>query len=339
VTNDRDRDWIVPVAAIVACEAALFAILFAAGKTPAPLLLANSMVAFVALSIYAVARLVWTILRMMAEREPEPGRRLLHIARQAPPRIVAVIVGVELAAISAAFFSALKAAIPNIVPFWADAPIAVAERLALGQDAWRFAQHWLGWAMPWFDSLYLMWIAIQLAALYAVLTLQPSPKKTQALVSYFLLWLLVGLVAAAAFSSAGPVFYDRIFGSHEFAQLGPALASLHADGALAASERLWAAHLGLSHSVGAGISAMPSLHIGCAVWLALVLRDYVPKLQLLGWLYALLIWIGSVLLGWHYALDGPAGALGALIVWRSTPAFIRLIRWPTVRRQSLAVAS
>jgi hypothetical protein len=326
-TPSRDRDWIIPVTAIVAVEAILFAILFVSGKTPAPLLLANSMVAFVALSIYAIMSLVWTIFRLMAAGEPEPGRRLLEIARQAPPRIVAVIVGVELAAISAALFSALKAAIPNVVPFWADGPVASLERTAIGEDAWRLAQHLFGWAMSLFDTLYLLWFPIQLVALYAVMTLRPSTKKAQALVSYFVLWLAVGLFAATAFSSAGPIFYDRIFGSQVFADLRPSLASLNANGVLAASDRLWSAHEGLSHSVGAGISAMPSLHVACAVWLALIVRALMPRLQVLGWTYAVLIWIGSVILGWHYALDGPAGAIGAILVWCWTPKLIRLFQW------------
>ena len=32
--------------------------------------------------------------------------------------------------------------------------------------------------------------------------------------------------------------------------------------------------------------------------------------------YFVLIWIGSVQLGWHYASDGLAGALGMLAVWQ-----------------------
>lgn len=324
LTRSRERDWLMPVCAITALQAALYALVYLSSAAPRPLLLSNSLVAFVALGIYAVVRLVWAIVAMMIRGEREPARRLYDAARQMPPRVAAVVAGVELAAVNAALFSALKAAIPNVVPFWADRPIMLIERALLGDDAWRVAQHWIGWATPGIDLLYILWIAIQLAAIYAVMTLAPSPRKTQAIVCYFLLWEVVGLFAAAAFSSAGPIFYDRIFGGAQFAALAPTLASLHGNAALAASERLWAAHMGLSTSVGAGISAMPSLHVACAVWLALVLRAFLPKVQALGWAYAALIWVGSVLLGWHYALDGPAGALGAILVWRWTPAFSRL---------------
>ena len=32
--------------------------------------------------------------------------------------------------------------------------------------------------------------------------------------------------------------------------------------------------------------------------------------------YTLLIWLGSVQLGWHYVADGLAGILGMMLLWR-----------------------
>jgi hypothetical protein len=68
--------------------------------------------------------------------------------------------------------------------------------------------------------------------------------------------------------------------------------------------------------LGAGISAMPSMHIAMACWAALALRAYSRKMQWVGWTYVGLIWFGSVHLGWHYFTDGVVGALGALVVWQ-----------------------
>jgi hypothetical protein len=40
--------------------------------------------------------------------------------------------------------------------------------------------------------------------------------------------------------------------------------------------------------------------------------------------YALIVQVGSVLMGWHYAIDGYAGALGAVLAWRIA---VPMMRW------------
>jgi hypothetical protein len=44
-------------------------------------------------------------------------------------------------------------------------------------------------------------------------------------------------------------------------------------------------------------------------------------------LYGLVILVGSVHLGWHYAVDGYAGIAGALILWWIAGAALRRTRW------------
>ena len=51
----------------------------------------------------------------------------------------------------------------------------------------------------------------------------------------------------------------------------------------------------MESGIGAGISAMPSLHVAMAVF----------------W-----TWIGSFHLGWHYALDGLVSLIGVILIWR-----------------------
>ena len=60
---------------------------------------------------------------------------------------------------------------------------------------------------------------------------------------------------------------------------------------------------------------MPSIHLAMAmlfVLLAFEVRKW------LGWLfvgYAVIMQIGSVILGWHYAVDGYAGIILAYLIW------------------------
>ena len=65
-----------------------------------------------------------------------------------------------------------------------------------------------------------------------------------------------------------------------------------------------------------GISAMPSVHVAMAVLFALTLGEAFPLLRATGWLYALCVQIGSVVLAWHYAIDGYVATLLTLAVWK-----------------------
>jgi hypothetical protein len=65
----------------------------------------------------------------------------------------------------------------------------------------------------------------------------------------------------------------------------------------------------------AGIAAMPSLHVGVSVLFVLVAWQMSRLLGLLLAVYAVAIQIGSVVLAWHYAVDGYLGALFAIGSW------------------------
>ena len=53
-----------------------------------------------------------------------------------------------------------------------------------------------------------------------------------------------------------------------------------------------------------------------AVLFALTLGEAFPLLRVTGWLYVLCIQLGSVVLAWHYAIDGYVSALLTLAVWK-----------------------
>lgn len=134
-----------------------------------------------------------------------------------------------------------------------------------------------------------------------------------------LVWMIFGTLLANLMSSAGPCYFGRVTG------LDDPCASLAgylrwADGShrvwvLAAQDMLWKAHTASKIGLGAGISAMPSMHVAIALLVAILLRRTHRALGLLGVAYCAGIALGSVHLGWHYAIDGYVGALDAILVW------------------------
>ena len=78
-----------------------------------------------------------------------------------------------------------------------------------------------------------------------------------------------------------------------------------------------------------GISAMPSLHVAAVTFIAVFLFQTSSLMGAIGVLYAIITFIGSIFLQWHYAIDGYIGCLlGLLIAFVSLklPALSRSLR-------------
>jgi len=58
---------------------------------------------------------------------------------------------------------------------------------------------------------------------------------------------------------------------------------------------------------------MPSLHIGITVMAAWYLAKHVKWTLWLSVPWIILTWLSTVMLGWHYALDGVGGIVVALV--------------------------
>ncbi len=67
--------------------------------------------------------------------------------------------------------------------------------------------------------------------------------------------------------------------------------------------------------LGSGISAMPSMHVSMSVLMALGVSSLNKKLGFAFWGFTLIIYIGSFLLGWHYAVDGLVSAPITVFIW------------------------
>lgn len=245
---------------------------------------------------------VWQLFRLWRDGERNPARRLVPLL----PWSLAV--GFLFVACQFAVLNWAKVMMPAAVGFWADPIFADLDHLLFGQDPWRLSHQVFGQATPVIDKVYGLWAPVNFTFLLFLLYLPPSTKKAQALIAYFLT-LACGTLGQYLGASAGPIFYESIQLGDRFAELP--LSPWTAD----AREYLWANYLKDGGLIGSGISAMPSMHVAIALWIALVVQAFLPRVQFLSWAYFAVILVGSVHLGWHYAVDGIVASALVLVVW------------------------
>ncbi len=284
------------MATMTLVEFVWWALVWRAGLAPFPLVITYLTLGFAGLAAALVLR---TATRRRSKRSSAAS----------------VVTGTILAGIGGSFFLPLKFAIPKQIPFWLDAPLAAAERSLFGADPWLLLNHLLGWALLPVDALYALWVPVQLLILFTVMLEPPSATKSRALIAYSIAWFLLGVVAATMLSSAGPIFYDRVFGGSEFALLGETLRAHGASTAITQSDMMWSALTSGNLGLVMGISAVPSLHVAISLWIFLTARTMAPRMAKWALIYFIFIWLASVQLGWHYVSDGAVGAIGMLLIW------------------------
>jgi hypothetical protein len=318
-----DREWLIPVSMVVALEMLLWTAAYIHGTAYAPLFTTYGLDAVAFFSVVVGVRLFGILIRLQREGEDRPIEAVLKIAVANRLRIVSALIGLQLMSFGSAAFAALKGGIPKLVPFWTDVPLANAEEAIFGAAPWKLSHEAFGWATPLFDHLYATFVPIHVLAVFALLASPPSRLKSMALVTLALCWIVLGVLGAYMLSSAGPLFYDHIFGGNRFAEL---VQSMRSSAPLSQIEfnALWSAFKSDHAFIANGISAMPSMHVALTLWLALVLNH--TRVALIGWIYYGLIWLASVHLGWHYFSDGLVATGGTLFLWRFSLVILKFTR-------------
>ncbi len=246
------------------------------------------------------------LLAVAVRRNPKrPITAFFDLARPVCRRLPAGLALVAAIGIFFGTFSSIKNMLPSISRFGWDAQLADFDRFLHGgvnpTDA--LVHSFNGPGLLAIDFLYgRLWILLVLAVstLAAFSAARPEIRR-QFLLTLFVSWILIGNLLAAIFLSGGPCFYGELTGDHSrFASLTqavPAIAQFNQD-------YLWYDFQHRLTGLGTGISAFPSVHIAGATLIALLLFAIERRLVWIGIGFVILMEVGSVRLGWHYAIDG-----------------------------------
>jgi hypothetical protein len=214
-------------------------------------------------------------------------------------------------------FQALKQSLGHVRGFPWDDTLARIDSVIHGGPAWHWYQFLLGFPtlLKVIDLLYVSWfVCLALMVMWLSWTHERRLRQ-RALLALLLLWIGAGTIGAWALASAGPCYRTGV--DADAATLVARLDASGAAGIARTSQRnVWYALETDQWRRFGGVSAMPSLHVGFAVLIAIIAWQRVRWVGALVGLYALLVQVGSVLLAWHYGIDGYAGALCAWGAWR-----------------------
>lgn len=287
----------------------------------------------------------WTVYVMCMRR---PARLCHYLYRElrrhlSRERLLHALPALLLVPVFALSFTAFKSSIPRLHPLDWDARLSAID-IALhgGQAAWTWLQPLLGHPLltGLLNVAYHFWFLLFYALLYwLILDMRRPLLRMQFLLSFTTAWIVLGSVVAVLFASAGPCYYGHFHASDPYA---PLMAYLHESNhsvpvwALRVQDMLWQGYQSGGGVGELGISALPSMHVATSVLMALVAWPIRRAAGLALAAFAVLIMLGSVHLGWHYALDGYVGALGAIIIWRVVGLALRRNAAPAMQKMDLA---
>jgi len=221
-------------------------------------------------------------------------------------------------------FTSYKIILPSIHPFTLDASLARLDAFIHGgKQPWQLLQPVFGHPIVTYilSIFYYLWFFIMYGVLFwQALSLRNKQLRMQFFLTYTLSWIFIGTISAIALSSAGPCYYGYVVkdGNNVFA---PLMNYLHTANvsfpikSISLQDLLWGAYNGRETGLVKGISAMPSMHVSMS-FIFVLLGWRTSRLAGIGFtIFAIIIMIGSVHLGWHYASDGYVAIILTSIIW------------------------
>lgn len=236
-----------------------------------------------------------------------------------------VIAGLPLLVVCIAilpFFSKMKAAIRLFNDFtWDQTFIDWDRAIFFGHDAWEVLQPVLGYpyVTAGLSVLYQVWLLLlYFGCLYLIFAKIDGQLRRQFFLSYVLSWTVIGAGLATLLASVGPCFVNPLIGLHDF---DDQMAYLHHVDeivpvmVLPVQEMLLKWHDADANGLGSGITAMPSMHVAIAYLFWLTMRRISRPAGIFFGVYFAIIWISSVHLAYHYAVDGLVSVIAVSVLW------------------------
>lgn len=220
------------------------------------------------------------------------------------------------------FFSKMKAAIPLFNDYTWDATFIAWDRaIFFGHDAWQVMQPIIGY--PIITALLAVFYHLWMLLLYpgclffAFARIDPVLRR-QFFLTYVLSWTVIGGGMATLMASVGPCFVGPMLGNDTF---DAQMAYLNA-----ANEQVPVMTLKVqamllewfhqsANGLGSGITAMPSMHIAICFLFWLAMRRVDHRLSKAFAAFLVIIWVGSVHLAYHYAVDGLVSVIAVAAIW------------------------
>ena len=307
-----EKEWIYP-AVILTLGIAVAALVFTPNSAG---LLSNLIIMPSWMLASAVVGSIYALARMMAAGVKSPLAELAKVVREDRRWLIGTVLMIGLAGANMMAFLWFKPLLNYLVPFRADPFLAQADRwLAFGHDPFALLD-WLD--VPGAEFVYhKLWTGMMILTLLVVAARPASPDKSAVMLGYFALWSVVGPLIHVLMPAGGPIFYARLGYGDQFAALVPGPETQ------VMADYLWAIYDTRSFGAGSGISAMPSLHVTTAVWMAIAIGVHAPRFFWPMATFSALLFALSIGLGWHYALDGVVGGVAAIAVHFALRAWFR----------------
>jgi PAP2 superfamily len=246
-----------------------------------------------------------------------------------PSRMAHGLPALFIVSVMAFIFSDVQSNILTLQPSTWDVTFANWDKaLHFGKQPWEWLQPVLGYAPitflinlnynSWFFSMMVLLIFFGFAT-------KASELRTRFFLTYVSIWIISGNILAVAFASAGPCYYSRLGLSPDpYAGLMDYLKHVNETipvWAVSLQDTLWQGHL--AGYEGSVVSAMPSLHNGSALLFALAGYQISKFWGRILAAHAALIYVGSIHLAWHYAIDSYLAWTVTLVVWFASAPIAR----------------
>jgi len=228
-------------------------------------------------------------------------------------------------------FSAIKSAIARFTSYSWDPTWIAVDRAIHGTDAWRLLQPVLGFPIvtSMLSIAYFVWFfLIYSGSIYFCFLSRDQELRARYFISYFATRTVCGVCLAIAFASVGPCFVGPLLGMHNFdAQVAYLnAANEHYPVLILSAERfVLDAQIHADHGLGAGISAMPSMHVAMALLFALAIAPVSKLAKIGGYTFFATIQVATVHLAAHYAVDGYVSIVVTLSLWMAVKPVARSV--------------